>query len=589
MTTQLSQLPQDFDVDLIGDHTAMRPQARDALREAAFRRAQRDSTFFLQQFWQVIDPEKMVWVKFKLRDYQLKDEAWYTEGFSIARSRNTVGKARQVGLTTHLSARAIHDILFTPNHPWLVSSQTEGDAQETLLTRMKEPYNRLPLWLRERLPTLKNDNMEAMEFANGSRVLSIPSTSRAGRSKVVFGVIMDEAAHMENAHEVFTSLDPLCYGPLYVISTGNGMGNFFHEKWTDSEMRDSVWENNFHPWWVVPGRDEKWYDREKLKYRGQMWRFYQEYPATPEEMFAKTGMAVLPIDLLKEQGHWCDPEYRIDLDMGWEDTEDAWYWRKLMEDGEESANELHIWQPPHVARDERGQAVQSPNYVIFADIAEGLEHGDRTSVVVADANNLEVVATYRGWYPVEDLGDLLARLGEWYHWALIGPERNNMGIVVVNDLRKNHQYPRLFRMPQLAQVPSGDRTARYGWITTGPTKAKMVSDMTRTIKEDVLVLHDERFLEEAVTFIKDGKGGFNASQGNYDDHVIGHMGAWQLVLDVGQYPIIWQDDLGYKPLTWGDLLIAGDVEEAEKNARPGMVDRFKKPPSDMGIRSSFKI
>lgn len=585
----LSELPDGFDVDLIGDDSVLQPQALEALREAAVRRAARDPQFFLEKFWHVIDPIEMVWVKFTLRDYQKEDVLWLHEGFQTPRWRAIIGKARQVGQTTLVAGMAMWDVLFHDNHPWVVSSQTDEDAKETLGTRMKDPYLLLPKWLRDRLPALENDSVESMEFSNGSRILSVPSTSRAGRGKVAFGVIFDEAAHAEKAEDVFTAMDPMTYGPFIVISTGNGMGNFYHKTWTDAGLPSSPWAKRFHPWYVVPGRDEKWYNRQKLLYRGREHVFYQEFPADEDEQFAKTGMAVLPVALLREQGHWCEPAFRIDLDLGWDEDEDGWYWRKVLDDGEESANELHIWQLPNVARDERGQPVQKPNYVIFADVAEGLIHGDRTSIVVADANNLEVVATYRGWYPVEDLADLLAVLGEWYHWALIGPERNNMGIVVVNGLRKDHQYPRLFRMPQLAQVPTGDRTARYGWITSGPTKSKMVADFTRAIKEENLILHDERLLEEAVTYIKDGKGGFNASPGNYDDHVVAHMGAWQLVLDVGQYPIIWEDDQEYRPVTWGDMLAIGNIEEEENEVPTGMVDRFRQPVRNTGTAAAFRL
>lgn len=564
MQTRL--LPDDFDVSLIADGSALQPEALAALRRAALLKAKRDPIWFLENFWWVMDPETMQWTLFTLRDYQIEDILWILEALEGKRYRDIVGKARQVGMTTELGAMSVWDAMFHDNHPWLVVSQTEPDAQRTMVQRMKRPYLKLPQWMRDLLAKehdvekfLTNDNKESMEFANGSRIDSVVSTPNVARGDVVFGVIMDEAAHQQYADDVFTALDPLCYGPLFVISTGNGMGNFFHEKWVDSEMVDSVWRNRFHPWHVVPGRDDKWYRNEKLKYRGQEWRFYQEYPASPEEMFAKTGMAVLPIDLMREEHHWCPPNHRIDLDYGWDDKRGDW--RVYLEEGESSTNELHVWEKPWVLRDEYDRAIQKPNYVIFCDTAEGLAHGDRTAIVVFDANSLEQVASYRGHYPIEDLGELLDRIGRWYYQALMMPERNNQGILPINHLHKTFEYPRLYRMAPVAQIQKSDRTPRFGWITSPATKAKMVFEFIKGLRDGQMLLHDSRILEEALTFVKNERGGFEASHNNYDDLIMTTMGGWQGVLEVGQYPITWIDDQAVRPITMGELIGLSDKNQ----------------------------
>lgn len=572
---ELLELPEDFDVTLLQEGSS---STFDALRELAFRKALADKVWFLENFWQVVDPDKMAFTTFKLRDYQRQDMEWIVRSMKTKRERHIVGKARQIGLTTEISAGAVHDMIANKNHPWVVASQTESDAKETLGERVKEPYIMLPEWFKEMLAKrykvsafLENDTTESMRFANGSRILSVPSTSRAGRSKVVWGVILDEASHMENAAEVFTAMDPMCYGPLYLISTGNGMGNFFHETWVDSDRHDSEWAQHFHAWDVVPGRDRKWYESEKRKYRGQLWRFYQEYPASPEEMFAKTGLAVLPMDLLRDEQEWMDPRYKIDLDLYWQEFRD---WEtpveaEIMEEDTEAPNELWVWEWPTVERDpDKGFALRPPNYVIFCDTAEGLVHNDRTSITVINANTLEEAASYRGWWPIEDLGELLNYLGRWYYNALLLPERNNQGILPIEQLRKNHGYPRLHRMGQLASIPKGEKTPRYGWVTSKATKPKMVHEFIKGLRDGHIALHDVRFLEEAATFIRHDNGAFAASGENYDDHVISHLGAWQGALMVDQYPIVWEDTEGIRPVTWGEIIEWDDEEEVDPIAQP---------------------
>lgn len=545
-------LPDDFNVDLVGDDSSLPAEQLTVLRELVWRKCADDPIWFLENLWHVIDPEQMSWVKFKLREYQREDAAWMVDAMGRRRLRKLILKARQIGFTTLATALAFWDAFFHENHPWLIASQTEDDAKDTLRERIKEPYNMLPIWFRDRGPQVLDQNMERMTFDNGSWILSIPSTSKTGRGRVVFGVILDEFAFTgTEAEGLLAALDPLCYGPMFVFSTAFGMGNPFHTLWVESQRHDSEWDARFRPWWVVPGRSQEWYEREKRKYRGREWQFYQEYPSTPEEAFARTGRTVLPMDLLREEQPWADPSWRVDLSLV-DFTEPVLLQAKaLIPEGEERDLELWVFCPPEVVRDDKGRVLRTPNYVIACDVAEGLEHGDRTSITVMNANDLSECATFLGHYPVEDLADVLFWLGQCYYWALLGPERNNHGLVPIDRLRRL-EYPRLYRMDFIGQMVTSDRTPRYGWHTNKATKPKLVNDFVKALRDGVLVLHDSRFLAEAHTFVSDGKGGYAASEGAHDDHVLSHLIAYQLCLDVGRYPTLFYDDEPFR-LTFGHL------------------------------------
>lgn len=543
----MQQLPSNFDVDLIGDDSRLPADALAAMRELAFRKASVDPLWFLEQFWHVLNPKTFSWERFKLRDYQKKELARLVEASAMERSREVRLKARQIGWTTMGSAFMFHDAFFNANHPWLLTSQGEDEAKDTLATKVKVPYNMLPIWLRERGPKVIDQNSERMTLDNGSTILSIPSTSSSGRSKSVYGVLVDEYAYVQDAEGLLTALDPLCYGPLVVFSTANGMGNPFHKLYVDSTRIDSEWRGAFEPWWVVPGRDEVWYEREKRKYRGREHEFFQEYPSTPEEAFAKTGRTAMPMDLLRDEQDWIPPTYKVDLALA--DYSLPLDSQPLL-DGD-ADEELWVWEPPSIPRDSEGFVIQKPNYVVGVDVAEGLLHGDRTSLTVWNANTLQVVATYLGYWPVEDLGPLTEWIGYSYHTALILVERNNHGILPLDYLRRA-RYPRLYRMDFLAQIPSGDRTPRYGWFTNKATKPKMVASFVKGLRDGLIAVHDTRFLAEASTFVSDGKGGYAAAPGSHDDHIIGHMMGYQGCLDVGAYPVVWADDRP-RPTTMGDL------------------------------------
>ena len=545
----MNTLPNDFDVALIGDDSHLEPDTLALLRELAWRKAAHDVIWFMENFWSVIDPQSFRWVPFLLRDYQVEEvEVIVNRMRTMMRPRDIRLKARQIGWTTMGAAIAFHDAYFTENHPWLLASQGQGEAIGTLQTKVKQPYLRLPTWMRERGPRLTDDNSEQMTFDNGSSIVSLAATSSAGRSKAVYGVLLDEFAFAGDPEGLHTALDPLCYGPLIIFSTANGMGNPFHSMWLESQRSDSEWHGRFLPWHVVPGRDEKWYKRELRKFRGKEHEFYQEYPSDPEEAFMKSGNTALPVDLLRECQDFTDPEYCINLSgvFSAEQLADA----PRYDTDAPFDNLLYVWTPPTVLRDAKGRTIQKPNYVVSADIAE--LGADRTSITVWDANAREVVATFLGHYPVEDLGELLEAIGYWYHTALVIPERNNHGILPTDYLRRAH-YPRLYRMRPLAQQVRGDKTPRYGFHTNKATKPMMIQTMVKAIRDDSILVHDSRFLVEAMTFVADGKGGYAASDGNHDDHVMSHLIGLQGVEEVGEYPIVWIDD-SIRPTTMAEML-----------------------------------
>ena len=554
--SEIQSIPDGFDVETIGDNSTLPKDFLAALRESVWRKCLAQPLWFVEHFWYIIDPETMEWILFELRDYQQEDGEWFIESMKDKRQRRLVLKARQIGWTTLAASLVMWDMLFHKNHPWLIASQTEGDAQGTLLTRLKQPYNKLPMWMQARGPELTNDNMESMEFDNGSTVLSVPATSKAGRSKVAYGVLLDEAAFAEAAEGLYGGLDPLCYGPMFVFSTANGMGGFFHETWVESQRSDSEWDSRFRPWHVVPGRDAVWYATEKRKMRGREWLFFQEHPSTPEEAFAKTGRTVFNIDLLQEMMVFSDPKYRFDLVL------DEGFDRPLPVE-EEADHELWVWQQPTILRDKHERVIQPPSYVVGVDIAEGLDHADRTSIDVFDTNTGHQVASYLGHYPIELLGELVARIGYWYHTALLLPERNNAGILPITDLQRL-RYPRLWRMGPLASIIKGDKTPRYGWHTNRSTKPKAINELIRETAVAGVVIRDSRFLQEANTFIHDGKGGMAAAVGQHDDKIMSTIIAVQGLLNVGKYPIVWFDDT--VPLTtMGDLAALGFDRQDSNN------------------------
>lgn len=488
---------------------------------------------------------------FKLRDYQREI------AHTIDSNQLIIGlKARQIGWTTIGVANAVHDVLFNEEHPWLFVSRTEGAAQK-MLEKAVYAYYRLPKWMRDALPRLVTSTQSALVFENGSRIESVPATGSTGRGDAVYGALLDECAFMEYAEEIWGAVKPLVYGPAMIFSTANGMGNFFHEIWLDSQREVSAWKGIFFPWDVVPARDDAWYENARMAFRGREWLFFQEYPSSPEEAFAKSGRLAFGMDVLDKQYVAIEPYARYEWLVGDEP--------RLLSDTEWADIELTIWRPPYVERDEQNRPKWEPNFVVGADVAEGLEHGDLSYVTVIDANTGEQMASCKSGIPVSYLDEMVAWLGYYYFKGLCIVERNNAGVLPLDRLYRDHMYPRLYRMDSFAQFHVADRTPRYGWRTDRATKPKMVNDFVYALSEGNVILHDPEFLHEARTFVADGKGSYGATTNNHDDVIMGTLVCWQGVLDSPKYPVLWVDDK-VLPATHGDIDALGFPKSFNESA-----------------------
>lgn len=553
------------------------------LAEGEFRRCSNDAIYFLEEYWKV-QRVGAGYGKFDLFPYQRLDaenfvavHTWtdkllafnagegpapdYSE---VQKIRQVRLKARQLGWTTLATGLVFWSAWFHNDHPWLIAAQGQEDASVTMKTQIKAPYRNLPEWMKKRGPQITQDGAEDFVFDNGSRIRVIPSTASSGRGDAMYGALLDEAAFAESAADLFAAVDPMVYGPLYMFSTANGMGNFFHEIWLDSQMSDSEWHGEFRPWHDRPGRDQEWYESTKRKYRNKPHLFYQEYPSTPEEAFLKSGRLALPVERIEANQDFRPPEFRYSVakiiaamyEGGIEDY-DAMFESALITSDYDQENELWVWRQPEIVRDDDGRPKYVPNYVIAADVSEGLEDGDYDTISVMDANTWEIVATMKAHLSLSVYDLVLEAVGYWYFTALLGPERNNHGMVPLVALQQR-EYPRLFRMDTLAQIKTADRSPRYGWHTGNATKPKLVADMAENLGDAVVRIHDERFLHEAKTYLTNGKGGYEASSGNHDDLVMAVGISIQLALDVGQSPPIFYDPEPGPP-TMGEML--GDGEK----------------------------
>lgn len=442
-------------------------------------------------------------------------------------------KARQLGWTTTTTAWAAWTCIFEEYTPWLFVNKNQGDSIKNL-GFVKFGYGQLPEWQRERMPLAKPWTTESIEWENGSRIESIPATGGAGRGDAVYGVMWDETAFAPEPEEQMAAIDPLVYGKLILLSTANGMGNLFQRQYADSKLSDSEWRGGFYPWWSRPERTingepdwDGWYAKEARSKRATPWLMFQEYPSNDVEAFVKSGRTPIGHELLSEFD-WVDAPIK----MTWEADEFV-----EVDDPGSHPLVMEVWEHPTVEKGEHGEVLRDPNYVVFFDPAEGVEGGDASAITVYDANNLRCVARVKTNFMLEKMPEVVEWIGYYYFTALVGVERNNHGFGVLNILNNQLNYPRLYTMPKIASKKFG-YSHMLGWHTNVATKPKMVRDYARALVEHEIEPLDPILKHELMTFVQDDNGRYGASSGNHDDVAIAHFGAYQLIQDVGRFPIV---------------------------------------------------
>ena len=452
--------------------------------------------FFCSNYWFIKHPEQGR-IQFEMREAQRETvRAWLTNRYSV------VLKARQIGFSTLAAAFAFWLAFFWPDRFIVMLSKTEREAAK-LLAKAKYGYKYLPLWLKKRGPRITSDNQLKMTFDTDSAIESLPSNNDPARGESVYLVIVDEMAFLPNPEEAWASIEPIADvgGRIICLSTANGAGNFFHELWVGSQTGTNNFKGIFWPW-SAGDRDDDWYEA-KIKAM-PAWQLHQEYPRDSVEAFIMSGNPVFDVKkLLGLETH--DPH------RGYV-SYDA---RRSASFVDAPNGEMAIWEFP-----EDGGV-----YVIGADVAEGLGHGDFSSCHIIDAKTKAVVAHWHGHCDADVFGTLLAELGWWYNGCLVGVENNNHGLTTLKAMQR-YGYRNLYRTRRLAQRVASE-TEILGWRTTAASKPLAIDELSASIRDDELMLWCEKTIAEMTTFTRNQNGKMSGSP--HDDRVMSLAIAYQML------------------------------------------------------------
>lgn len=173
---------------------------------------------------------------------------------------NIVLKSRQMGISTLVAAYSLWLMTFHNDKNILCISITQDTAKE-IVTRVRFANDNLPNWLKVQCV---EDNRLSLRLKNGSQIKAVSSAGTAGRSAALSLLIIDEAAFIDGIEEIWLSAQYTLStgGRAIVLSTPNGVGNFFHKLWVESEEGRNKFNRISLPWNLHPERDQAWRDRQ---------------------------------------------------------------------------------------------------------------------------------------------------------------------------------------------------------------------------------------------------------------------------------------------------------------------------------------
>lgn len=311
-----------------------------------------------------------------------------------------------------------------------------------------------------------------IEFINGSFIESIPTSEEAGRSESLSLLVIDEAAIVRWASQIWSASFPTLStgGSAILNSTPYGISGFYHSKWVEA-ITDS--DSPFHPirlyWKMHPERDQKWYDTMS-KALGPR-RTAQEIDGD----FLSSGSTVFDLTDIKAI----------------EDTLSEYPVIETRFNGQ-----LRIMDKPK----------QDVRYFIGADVATGRSN-DYSAFTLGDSNG-EEAAVFKGRIPVEKYAKILGNLGKEFNWAIVAPETNDIGLAVTT-LLQTEGYPQLYYHKKLLKKKGKSRpeVEQYpGWITTSKNRSLIIDGLEEDIRKDNITIKDPFFVQEAYTFIYDSIG-----------------------------------------------------------------------------------
>lgn len=378
----------------------------------------------------------------------------------------------------------------------------------------------------------------------------------------------------------FVSHNTLTHGgSVIVVSTTNGVGNWYWNTWVDAEANLNPFEPIMINWWDMDWRIEyrdaltnavrsiaptdgirecktaeeiqkygpywsPWLEEQwrGLQERGETWKFKQEVLAE----FVGSGNTVLdPLVLAKIQLNLSDDYKRVVGNQPYIHPVKGEATFVNFDGGDralEADEGLWVWHAPNEGKPAEyhngviiNPAIPAHRYVGGVDLATG-KGRDYNTIELFDIDTMEQVAEIMIRCIPRLFKFIVDYIGRWYNNALLVVERNNGGDAFIDDLRMELMYPNLWRKKIINDKPTTTakknrmKIAEYGFSTGQASKSQLNSALQNFFRADDegIKVNSRRLLKQFQIYVrkKDRTGRdtmkteAESGPGNFDDLVI---------------------------------------------------------------------
>lgn len=467
----------------------------------------------IETLFHVIDKGTQEDVPFKLNSAQsLVDSVWSP--------RLLIPKARQRGISTYFLARSAVHCMGKKNTSAVVISH-EAEATERMFSRVKYFLDTME----GPKPIIRNNSKHELTFPKTNSVFWIGTAGsrKFGRGDTITDLHCSEVAYWPDAPALMAGLlqaVPKTGGCVSIESTGNGMGNWYHNACMRAAKGLSSFKHIFLPW-----HDEAEYKltltpevakalmenlredieepevvaaygltAEQLAWRrmvledeleGDLRKFKQEYPSCLDDCFQAAGGGIFQRVRFIETVNWQKHDQHMHLLAG---------------------------HPAH-----------GHMYVLGGDVSGGVG-ADASVMEIFDLMLNEQVGEWISNKTDPDVfGGHINRVAKWFNEAYVCVESNNHGILTLATLR-DLKYPgmKLYRTPRANSGRGKDdvkKVVDLGHRETSTSKPFVIGLLRKALRDE-WTIHSQVLKAELSSFIEHEDGELGAAQGCNDDTVI---------------------------------------------------------------------
>jgi hypothetical protein len=456
---------------------------------------------------------------------------------------NMISKFRQGGITTLTVLWGLWKCMFQKDQQIFVLSKTDREALAAGEIA-KRAMDNFPYWLYDQNNADITKHEKKFDDI-GSKICFY--TPEAARGKSATYIIIDEAAFIEKMEDHWKAMYPVIAtgGHIEIISTVNGLGNWYEETYHEAEAGRNFFNIIDLDYWEHPVyANPEWANsmRANLGEKGWQQEVLRNFLGSGETYVSPNIIGQL--DRLTKYNN----PIRTAFDK-WTNEEQR---KNNLEKGA-----LWIWKEP----------MNGHEYIIGADSSEGVgQDGDNSCFQIIDAISLEQVAEfYSNLVPPHIFAQIINQIGIYYNTATVVVENNAIGGAVLNCLVNDLGYEGIYyeHKKGISSKPG---------IKVGPSnRSVLLESLQHRLTNGTCKINSTRLVNELKTFIfSPQKKRAEAVKGKHDDAIM----AMSMVLFIRDESV-------------RGLPVGSDTEDMMKILKSNSFEEIKKEITEGGVENWF--